>query len=155
MSDHNVMFSSFSIQFELKPKHMRREFFNLKDKSGQQVFLRETTFTKALSSSFSANRTFGHNANIFYKNLNGCIRKCFKKIRIVSGGKEFLKDGEGPIMGHIRLRKELKIFIKNCSCPTGRKLAENTLEEVEKFLDDECSTKNAETVREYVKEVQN
>ena len=93
VSDHNFLFSKFSILFESQPKTLRKEFFNLKDKTGQAKFLEETSTTEFLSGSFSENRTFAHNANIFYRKLNGQIRKCFKKVRITKGGKIFHRDG--------------------------------------------------------------
>ena len=153
-SDHNILFSKFSIQFESKPKILRKEFFNLKDKAGQADFLRETSDTESLYTCFSQNRTFPHNANIFYRKLNGCIRKCFKKVRVVKGGKICQKDGSNPIIENIKQKTELEAFVKNCNCPIRKKIAEAKLEEVEKVLNDKCSLKNAEMVKEYIKDVE-
>ena len=36
MSDHNILYSRFSIRYVVNPKSIRRELFNLKDKSGQE-----------------------------------------------------------------------------------------------------------------------
>ena len=58
-------------------------------------------------------------------------------------------------MEHIKLHKELKIFIKKCTCCIKKNIAENKLEEIETFLNETCSAKNAETVKEYIKEVEN
>ena len=118
------MYSRFSILFDPKPKIVRKEFFNLKDKDGQAAFLEDTSTTKALSSSFASNRSFGHNANIFFKNLNGRIHKCFKKIRITKGGKILHKDGKNPVMDKMKLKIELKmtgVQLKKKLLPKGWK----------------------------------
>ena len=150
VSDHNILFGKFSILFDRQPKTLRREFFNLKDKVGQKAFLEETSASEALSSSFLPSRSFPHNANIFFKSLNGCIHKCFDKIRISSGG----KIGSNPIQEKMKLRTELKIFVKNCSCQIEKKKAEDKLEEVENFLTENCAAKNAEIIKEHIREVE-
>ena len=155
VSDHNILYSKFSILFESKPKTLRKEFFNLKDKTGQAKFLKETSIPEVLSGSFSQNRTFLHNANIFYRKLNGRIRKCFKKVRITKGGKIFHRDGTDPIIENIKLKSELKTFLNNCNCPIRRNVAQNKLDEVENFLNENCSAKNAKIVKEYINEVEN
>ena len=53
ISDHNILFSRFSILFDTKPKTVRREIFNFKDKENQAAFLEETSTPGSLSSSFS------------------------------------------------------------------------------------------------------
>ena len=78
-SDHNILYSRFSILFDQKPKEIRKELFNFKDKEGQAAFLKETDITELISSSFSSNRSFPHNSNIFFKNLNRCIQKCCRQ----------------------------------------------------------------------------
>ena len=155
LSDHNILYSRFSILFDPKPKTVRKEFFNLKDKEGQAAFLKDTSSTQVFSSSFVSERSFGHNASIFFKNLKGRIQKCFKKIRITKGGKILHKDGKTSIMANIKLKTELKRFIKNCSCPIEKDIATKRLEEVEEYLNQHCSKKNAETVKEYIRGVEN
>ena len=155
MSDHNILYSKFSIHFDPKPKTVRREFFNLKDRECQAAFLKETSTTEILSSSFDPNRSFGHNANVFFKNLKGRIHKCFKKIRINKGGIISHKEGNNPIMSMMKLKTELKRFLKNCNCQIGKEIATKRLEEVENYLNDHCAEKNADTVREYVQGVEN
>ena len=155
MSNHNILYSKFSIHFDPKPKTVRREFFNLKDRECQAAFLKKTSTTELLSSSFDPNLSFGHNANVFFKNLKGRIQKCFKKIRINKGGKISHKEGNNPIMSMMKLKTELKRFLKNCNCQIGKEIATKRLEEVEKYLNDHCAEKNAETVREYVQGVEN
>ena len=86
-SDHNILVSKFSIQVEAKPRSVRTEFYQLKNYENQKMFLQETTSTAKLSSSFDKNRSFPHNANVFFKNLKSCIHRNFRKVRITKGGK--------------------------------------------------------------------
>ena len=153
LSDHNILYSRFSILFDHKPKKIRKELFNFKDKEGQAAFLKETDSTELLSSSFFSNRSFPHNAKIFFKNLNMCIQKCFTKIRITYGGKNGFKVGECPILDNMKLKTELKIFLKNCSCPIGRNTAEEKLEQIEHYLTGKCAKRNTEAVREHIGEM--
>ena len=134
---------------------VRREFFNLKDQECQKAFLEETSNSTALSSSFSTDRSFPHNANVFFKNLKGCIRKCFKKVRIRNGGKLGCESVLNIMEGKMKMRSELKIKLKNCMCRTEKKSLEMKLEEVEEYLSENCAAKNAVTVREYIKSVEN
>ena len=149
-SDHNILFSRFSIQYKLKKPTCRNEIFLLKDKKSQENFLKETSHWNFLRQSFSKNRSFPHNANIFYRRLFGKIRKCFKKVRMKKGGKQSY-DKSNPIQENIKLSTELKLFLKSCTCPVSRKVAKDKLEDVEAYLNEKCYTKNVETVKEYIK----
>ena len=66
------------------------------------------------------------------------------------GGKQ-LNVQSKPIQENIKLSTELKLFLKSCTCPVSKKVAEDKLEEVEADLNEKCYTKNVETVKEYVK----
>ena len=112
-SDHNILFCKFSITFDCMKSCVRREFFNLKDQECQKAFLEETSNSTALSSSFSTDRSFPHNANVFFKNLKGCIQKCFKKVRIRNGGKLGCESVLNIMEGKMKMRSELKIKLKN------------------------------------------
>ena len=155
VSDHNILFCRFSIVFDRIMNSVRREFFKLKDQEGQKAFLEETSNSLPLSSSFSKNRSFPHNANIFFKNLKGCIQKCFKKVRIRNGGKIGCEGVLSPIQEKMKWRSELKKMMKNCTCPKELKAAEAKLDEVDEYLAENCADKNAATVKEYIKSVEN
>ena len=155
ISDHNILFSRFSILFDRKSKTVRKEFFDLKNKDGQKAFLKETSDNEDLLFSFSPNCSFSHNANVFFKSLNRCIFKCFKKVRITTGGKSERIGGSRSIYEMMNLKTKIKIFLKNSSWVIGRKVAEEKLEEIEKYLTENCASTNAETVKEYVSEVKN
>ena len=53
----------------------------------------------------------------------------------------------------MKLRTQLKIFLKNCTSTTEKKKAEEQLEEVESFLTDNFASKNTETVKEYINDI--
>ena len=82
VSDHNIMYCKFSILFDCAPPQIRKELFNFKSMEGQKAFFEKTSSSVELSNSFSEIRSFPHNTNIFFRELNACIHKCFKKIRI-------------------------------------------------------------------------
>jgi hypothetical protein len=91
-------------------------FFQLKDGEGHKSFLEETSSsTSALASSFSDNRTFPHNANVFFKNLNGCIQKCFKKVRIRGNGKVGSDKISSLLEEKLKLKRKLKLLSENCT----------------------------------------
>ena len=100
------------------------------------------------------NKTFPHQANIFFHELNSCLHKCFKKVRIRSGGKAGKSDQHSEIRAQLKLRIQLKIFLKNSTCSTEKKIAEEQLEEVERFLTENTAAKNVATVKEYIKYVE-
>ena len=76
-SDHNVLFCKFSILFEALPNKIRKEFFNFKSQEGKKAFLFATSNSEKLSKCFAQNRTFAHNANSFFHELNSCVHKSF------------------------------------------------------------------------------
>ena len=56
----------------------------MKNPNDQQLFFEETSNTNLLTSSFTESSDFQKSTDIFFKRLNNCIRKCFKKVRIKS-----------------------------------------------------------------------
>ena len=67
---------------------IRREIFNFKDKEGQEKFSKITDSTTKLSSCFTDNKNFEHQANNFLKQLNGIFHQSFTKIRITNKEKK-------------------------------------------------------------------
>ena len=53
------------------------------------------------------------------------------------------------------MKTRLQIFLKNCSCRIGRKIAEEKLNEIENFLNENCSARNAETVKAFIQSAEN
>ena len=66
-----------------------------------------------------------------------------------------MKDGKNLIIDKINLKTRLQIFLKNCSCRIGRKIAEEKLNEIENFLNENCSARNAETVKAFIQSAEN
>ena len=54
----------------------------------------------------------------------------------------------------MKLKTQLKIFLKNCNNTADKIIAQDKLDEVEKFLIDKCAADNAETVKQHISEVQ-
>ena len=154
VSDHNIMYCKFSILFDCAPPQIRKELFNFKSMEGQKAFFEKTSSSVELSNSFSEIRSFPHNTNIFFRELNACIHKCFKKIRIKQGGKAGKSELNNQIHEHMKLKTQLKIFLKNCNNTADKIIAQDKLDEVEKFLIDKCAADNAETVKQHISEVQ-
>ena len=77
VSDHNILMCRFSIHVVAKLVTLRKEYFLLKDSEDQKKFYEETNLTDKLSSSFDKDRSFIHNANVFFRNLKSCIHQNF------------------------------------------------------------------------------
>ena len=122
------------------------EIFNFKNKENQELFYEETNKSDKLSSSFSPNRCFEHNAKIFMKNLKSTFHLCFDKIRITDGIKR--QYGESTMQGLLSLKIELNKYLLNGSCLIGRKIAEEKLKEiiVQKLCCNKCRD-NQRTIR--------
>ena len=154
VSDHNTLFCKFSILLEVVPMTVRKEFFQLKNIENQELFYEETNTTNKLTASFQENRTFPHNANIFFKVLNDCIHKCFKKVRVKSGGNKF-KLGDSILQEKLKIKTESKILVTNNNCPIKEVAIQTKLDEIESFLTETSSAKNAERIRTHLGEMEN
>jgi hypothetical protein len=152
-SDHNILVSKFSILVEDKLPALRREIYQFKCYEDQRKFFQETSSTDKLSGSFSKNQTFAHNANIFFKNLKSCIHKSFKKVRNKKGG-PIPKLGNPLIQENMKLKTNLKIFLKSNKCKLGDVIAKAELEAVETFLTETCATRNAELIKNHLGEME-
>ena len=146
ISDHNILVCNFSIQVVAKLPTLRKEFFLLKNADDQRKFYNLTSHTDKLSTSFNINRSFPHNASIFFKNLNSCIQNCFKKVRIKKGG-PIPHLGEETIQEKLKKKMRLKLFLKTNQCKLGEARAKAELDELEEYLTETCATKNAEEIK--------
>jgi hypothetical protein len=84
-SDHNPIISKLKMNWNSQPKKKRLELFNLKNKTCQEMFTKETSAAfnnGALSSIFDQEGDLNDLANTFLKKLNKIIHKCFQKIRV-------------------------------------------------------------------------
>ena len=85
LSDHNPLFSKFSITFNRRPVIIRKEYFRFKCEESKKRFHDETSTTSKLSSCFKNETNFDSSAKLFHRTLNKTVHKCFKKVRIKSG----------------------------------------------------------------------
>ena len=145
ISDHNILVCNFSIQVVAKLPTLRKEFFLLKNADDQRKFYNLTSHTDKLSTSININRSFPHNASIFFKNLNSCIQNCFKKVKIKKGG-PIPHIGEETIQEKLKKKMRLKLFLKTNQCKLGEARAKAELDELEEYLTETCATKNAEEI---------
>ena len=68
------------------------ELYNLKNKECQKNFKLLTTNSNLLSSSFNSSDDINTCTNRFIKNLNKCIKQCFKKIRVTDKPNKEIED---------------------------------------------------------------
>ena len=151
-SDHNIMFSRFSIEFSKQSRKVREEFFKFKCVESQKLFYEETSSSATLSSCFTVHGNYKTEANRFFKLLNGTFHKCFKKIRIKSGSNK--PAGDETIQGKMKLRTDLQIFVRNNKCKIADTIAKSKLETIEEDLIKLTAAKNSETVKEILKDVE-
>ena len=81
-SDHNVMITSLNFKWNKRIVRERLEFFNYKNKDCQASFKELTSKTNNLSTHFDTIKDLNKATDRFLKELNTCIQKSFKKIRI-------------------------------------------------------------------------
>ena len=151
-SDHNIIFCTFSINYRSKKASVRREVFNLKNPDCQSAFKLETSKDKSLSNIFTLNNTFLHNANIFNHKLKGCLHKCFRKIRIVKGGRPKSSCTYNQIL--LRKKTELELFLKRCLCPDVEEKVHKDIDKLEICLSESMSKERFLKVKEHTKSMQ-
>ena len=86
-SDHNGEILELDIEFSYR-KQERKEMFNLKNKACQAAFKMETEHNDNLAKVFDNDLPFEVQCNIWFKNFNDILHKCFKKVRIVNSKKK-------------------------------------------------------------------
>ena len=151
VSDHNIMIGKFNLTFSRRKANPRIEMFDFKNKESQAAFLEETSATNNLSASFTAERSFLHNSNIFLHNLNYTFHTCFKKIRITKGVKN--KYGEPSLQELLKLKSDQKLSIISCKENEVKDRLLENLNETEKMLTDKFAAKTAEMVKEQVNQM--
>ena len=148
-SDHNVIICTFTIKYNIKKKSVRKEVFQFKDQNGKEAFFQETSKQGSFSDIFLSCNEFSHQANIFYKKLRGCMHKCFKKIRIVKGGR---KNRNMMTYNQVLMRKkqEYEYILKNCSCSSAKEELQHDLDLIEKKLAENISREKSNSVRDHL-----
>ena len=79
--DHNVLVTEFEMKHNANTNN-KVELYNLKNTECQNIFKKYTSNTRMLSSVFVAEEDINILTNRFIKKLDGCIKHCFKKVRV-------------------------------------------------------------------------
>ena len=138
MSDHNPIITHFKIDWCRKVKKTKVEMYNLKNKDCQKKFKDLTSQTGILSSAFKSGDDLDACTRQYIKNLNQCIRKCFKKIRISDRPNKEIEE----LFNQRRL-------LRNKNDETSIK----ELEDVERKLAEKCAKDNYHKIMEEVNNI--
>ena len=107
-SDHNGEILELDIEFSYR-KQERKEMFNLKNKACQAVFKIETEHNDNLAKVFDNDLPFEVQCNIWFKNFNDILHKCFKKVRIVNSlKKKEVASNKNLLVERVKLLKDSK-----------------------------------------------
>ena len=105
-TDHNAIIVEMEFETEIN-KQNREELFNLKSKSGQDAYFKETEKNEDLLQVFQTNLSFDIQSLKWKKILTNILQKCFNKIRVVKK-KEGLKI-EKLLKERVTLMKQRKL----------------------------------------------
>ena len=152
MSDHNVLFCTFNIQYSNLRPSLRREIFKFKEEVGQDNFARMTSGNN-FSHIFAQETSLPQKAGLFFSNLKKVIHKSFRKVRIVNGGKQ-KNEAKSQIQIMMDKRKELKLFLKSCTCKALSARVRSELNLIEQFIGNTIGDRNAKIVASHVKGVE-
>ena len=123
-SDHNILKCTFAINHIKTIRRNRLEFFNYRNKESKSLFFKETNTPHKFSSFFvNEARNSATSCNMFFRQLNRSIFKCYKKIRV---------------------RKDLE---RNMSCKISLSLVRDRLPKIESILNKLVAKKNTDTVK--------
>ena len=152
-SDHNILYSTFSIKFNNRKPTIRKEIFKLREKEGQQKFLKLTSTDNEFSGIFSSNLSFPHQASLLFKKIKDTMQRSFTKVRVMKGGRiaPRMKDQEEIFLAK---RRQLMMFLQSCSCSEKRSEVEADLERIEEYLAKISGEKNTTIVKEHIGSVE-
>ena len=108
----------------------------------------QTSSTNSFTACFENKENFSNCTNKFFKTLKRTFHKCFKKVRITTGNNKKL--GNPSIQEKMKLKNELKLFLKNNDCKIARRIAETKLQTVEEAIANEIAINNTNIVKEYL-----
>ena len=131
-SDHNLLVSHFNIEYKKELISSRVEIFDFKNSECQKKFLVETSKNK-LSNCFRDGCDVEENCRRFEKTFNKIVHKCFKKVRIRK------KKGEA-------VTEQIK-RLSNLRAQSGDV---ETINNLEKEIQEQCAAENARIIREQV-----
>ena len=81
------------------------------------------------------------------KSLDDVLHTSFKKIRIKTGGRKT------EAQELIEQKTKLSLSLSTVNCKLGREITVNEIQKIEDEISAKCANKNAETVKQYVKQL--
>ena len=145
-SDHNIMYSKFSIEYDnVIWKKPRKEFFNLKNPECKSKFTEVTNNSRKLKSCFQEGNNFPDQCNRFFKSLDDILHQCFRKVRVGS------QSTNKEIDELLKRQSELKTYLITNDCQTTR----NKLNDIENEISNLTSARNISLVNEYIQNLEN
>ena len=132
-SDHNIIVSKIKLSWSRRQRKQKIEVFNLKNIECQKEFKKLTSNTNFLSSVFESNNNLNAITKKFLKRLDGCINKCFRKVKLSEGKNKEIEE-------LFSRRKVLRT-------KTDAKSKEE-LKQVEDDLANKCAQDNYEKIKE-------
>ena len=119
---------------------------NFRDKVGQTKFFNITETTNKFEACFASIGSEVDKINKFMKTLDDTFHQAFRKIRIKPAvNKESPKT---KLEINLKLKSDIKLFIKKSTCKIGKIIAESKLENIENEISEEIADKNAELIKE-------
>lgn len=150
-SDHNWLFFKSLIKFDKLSRRVKREIFQYKNEESKKAFMEATSNNNSLSSAFSTTGISATNAKIFFRTLKRKISECFKKVKIKTGSKKCY--GNQELQKKLKLKADIRIYIKNCKCNIAKVIAEQALHDTEIFLEENFAEQTANIVKKQVEEM--
>ena len=151
-SDHNPIFASFNLTYNVKKPELRREIFDFKNKEGQKKYFNATNFSNKFASCFNPDKSTEQNTNQYFKTLDSVLHQCFDKIRIKSKVPSH-KNHKSEIQAKIEERSRLKVSLESSQCKLLSTIIQQHIEDTDDFLSEKISEKNAKRISEQISEL--
>ena len=113
--------------------------FNLKNVACQEAFQVETENNPKLVEVFENDSPFEIQCNLWMKQFNTILHKCFKKVRIVNNKKKDMGGNKNLFVERMNLMKEMK---SGSVDEKEKSEAENRVREIEKEIGEEVLEDN-------------
>ena len=132
----------------INTKPVREEIYNLKNKSCQEEFRKETAINKEILECFANNLSFETQCRQWKQAFDNIIKKCFRKIRIKQ--KKTDSETESLLVERLKFKKQLKLL----DVEDGTKqILEQKIEQIEIDIGEDIAKENFKVISETVKEL--
>ena len=146
-TDHNAIIVDMEL-YNDNEKPCREEVFNLKSKSGQEAFFKETEENEDLLNSFKDNLSINIQSLRWKKIFTDILHKCFRKVRVIK--KKSTIKIDDMLKERVKLKKELKS--NNINEEMKLKI-ENKIKELEENIGEDVINENHKEILDTVKEL--